>query len=152
MQDSLTAGVLAGYPVVDVKVTLIFGSYHEVDSSENAYRMAAAFAFTDGMRRAHPALLEPIMAVEIETPEEFMGNVMGDLSARRGNILGMDAMSGSIKLIRAQVPLAEMFGYSTALRSLTQGRASYSMELAHYTDVPPHVAESMLVNTGKRRY
>jgi elongation factor G len=151
VQDSLTAGVLAGYPVVDVKVTLLFGSYHEVDSNENAYRIAAAIAFTEGMRRAQPALLEPIMAVEIETPEEFMGHVMGDLSARRGNILGMDAMSGSIKSVRAQVPLAEMFGYSTALRSLTQGRASYSMELAHYTDVPPHVAAALLVDTGKRR-
>ncbi|MFC3108800.1 elongation factor G [Undibacterium arcticum] len=152
VQDSLTAGVLAGYPVVDVKVTLLFGSYHEVDSNENAYRIAGAIAFTEGMRHAQPVLLEPIMAVEIETPEEFMGHVMGDLSARRGNILGMDAMSGSIKSVRAQVPLAEMFGYSTALRSLTQGRASYSMELAHYTDVPPHVAAALLVNTAKRRH
>ena len=109
-------------------------------------------AFQNAAKKARPVLLEPVMAVEIETPEEFMGNVMGDLSARRGNILGMDALSGSIKQVRAQVPLAEMFGYSTTLRSLSQGRASYSMELAHYADVPAHIAASMLVNIGKRRH
>ena len=143
--DTLKAGVLAGYPVVDVKVTLHFGSYHEVDSNENAFKMAASMGFKDGMRAASPALLEPIMAVEVETPEEKMGDVMGDLSSRRGVIQGMDDISGGGgKVIRAEVPLAEMFGYSTTLRSLTQGRATYTMEFKHYAEAPRNVAEAII--------
>ena len=125
IRESLNAGVLAGYPVVDVKATLFFGSYHDVDSNENAFRMAASMAFKEGMRRADPVLLEPMMQVEVETPEDFTGNVMGDLSSRRGMVQGMeDIAGGGGKLVRAEVPLAEMFGYSTSLRSLTQGRAT----------------------------
>ncbi len=141
--ETLPAGVLAGYPVVDVKVTLFDGSYHEVDSNENAFRMAASMAFKDGMRKASPVLLEPIMAVEVETAEEKMGDVMGDLSSRRGVIQGMDDLSGG-KIIRAEVPLAEMFGYSTTLRSLTQGRATYTMEFKHYAEAPKTVAEAII--------
>jgi elongation factor G len=143
--ETLKAGVLAGYPVVDVKVTLHFGSYHEVDSNENAFKMAASMGFKDGMRAASPALLEPIMAVEVETPEEKMGDVMGDLSSRRGVIQGMeDIAGGGGKAIRAEVPLAEMFGYSTTLRSLTQGRATYTMEFKHYAEAPRNVAEAVI--------
>jgi elongation factor G len=143
--DTLPAGVLAGYPVVDVKVTLHFGSYHEVDSNENAFKMAASMAFKDGMRQAAPVLLEPMMAVEVETPEEKMGDVMGDLSSRRGIIQGMDDIAGGGgKAIRAEVPLAEMFGYSTTLRSLTQGRATYTMEFKHYSEAPKNVAEAVI--------
>jgi elongation factor G len=143
--ETLKAGVLAGYPVVDVKVTLHFGSYHEVDSNENAFKMAASMGFKDGMRGASPALLEPIMAVEVETPEEKMGDVMGDLSSRRGVIQGMeDIAGGGGKAIRAEVPLAEMFGYSTTLRSLTQGRATYTMEFKHYAEAPRNVAEAVI--------
>jgi elongation factor G len=141
--ETLPNGVLAGYPVVDVKVTLFDGSYHEVDSNENAFRMAASMAFKDGMRKASPVLLEPIMAVEVETAEEKMGDVMGDLSSRRGVIQGMDDLPGG-KAIRAEVPLAEMFGYSTTLRSLTQGRATYTMEFKHYAEAPKTVAEAII--------
>jgi elongation factor G len=141
--EALQDGVLAGYPVVDVKVTLYDGSYHEVDSNENAFKMAAIFAFKDGMRAASPALLEPVMAVEVETPEEKMGDVMGDLSARRGIIQGMDDLPGG-KAIKAEVPLGEMFGYSTSLRSLTQGRATYTMEFKHYAEAPRSVAEAVI--------
>jgi elongation factor G len=144
VNETLKAGVLAGYPVVDVKVTLHFGSYHEVDSNENAFKMAASMGFKDGMRAASPALLEPIMAVEVETPEEKMGDVMGDLSSRRGVIQGMDDLPGGGKAIRAEVPLAEMFGYSTTLRSLTQGRATYTMEFKHYAEAPKNVAEAVI--------
>jgi len=137
--------VLAGYPVVDVKVTLFFGSSHDVDSNENAYRMAASIAFKDGCRKAGPVLLEPMMAVEVETPEEKTGDVMGDLSARRGMIQGMDDIpGGSGKTIRAEVPLTEMFGYSTTLRSLTQGRATFSMEFRHYAEVPASIADAVI--------
>ncbi|MCI5897213.1 MAG: elongation factor G [Sutterella sp.] len=149
VEDTLKAGVLAGYPVVDVKVTLHFGSYHEVDSNENAFKMAASMAFKEGMRRAHPVLLEPIMAVEVETPEEKMGDVMGDLSSRRGVIQGMDDIAGGGKAIRAEVPLAEMFGYATTLRSLTQGRATYSMEFKHYAEAPRNVAEAVIAEKAK---
>jgi elongation factor G len=141
--DTLPAGVLAGFPVVDVRVTLIDGSYHEVDSNENAFKMAASFAFKEGMRRASPTLLEPMMAVEVETPEDFMGNVMGDLSSRRGMVQGMDDIAG-VKVIKAEVPLAEMFGYSTTLRSLSQGRATYTMEFKHYAEAPKNVAEAII--------
>jgi elongation factor G len=143
--ESLKAGVLAGYPVVDVKVTLTFGSYHDVDSNENAFRMAGSMAFREGMRRATPVLLEPMMAVEVETPEDFMGNVMGDLSSRRGMVQGMeDIPGGGGKIVRAEVPLAEMFGYSTTLRSLSQGRATYSMEFKHYAQAPREVADKVV--------
>ncbi len=145
VEETLKAGVLAGYPVVDVKVTLHFGSYHEVDSNENAFKMAASIGFKDGMRAASPVLLEPIMAVEVETPEEKMGDVMGDLSSRRGVIQGMDDIAGGGgKAIKAEVPLAEMFGYSTTLRSLTQGRATYTMEFKHYAEAPKNVAEAVI--------
>ncbi|MBS0496876.1 MAG: elongation factor G [Gammaproteobacteria bacterium] len=141
--ETLPSGVLAGYPVVDVKVTLFDGSYHDVDSNENAFKMAASIAFKDGMRKANPVLLEPMMAVEVESPEDFMGNVVGDLSSRRGMIQGMDDVPG-FKVIRAEVPLAEMFGYSTALRSATQGRATYSMEFKHYSEAPKNVADAII--------
>ncbi len=142
--DTLPNGVLAGFPVVDVKVTLFDGSYHDVDSNENAFKMAASIAFKDGMRKASPVLLEPMMAVEVETPEDFMGNVMGDLSGRRGMVQGMEDLAGGIKVIKAEVPLAEMFGYSTQLRSLTQGRATYTMEFKHYSEAPKNVAEAII--------
>jgi elongation factor G len=149
IRETLNAGVLAGYPVVDVKVTLTFGSYHEVDSNENAFRMAASIGFKDGMRRADPVLLEPVMMVEVETPEEFMGNVAGDLSGRRGSIHGMDDMAGGIKVIQAEVPLAEMFGYATTLRSLTQGRATYTMEFKRYAEIPPQIASGVIGMRGR---
>ena len=141
--DTLPAGVLAGFPVVDVKVTLFDGSYHEVDSNENAFKMAASMAFKEGMRRASPTILEPMMAVEVETPPDFMGNVVGDLSSRRGIIQGMDEIAG-VKVIKAEVPLAEMFGYSTSLRSATQGRATYTMEFKHYTEAPKNIADGII--------
>ena len=143
VQEAMNSGVLAGFPVVDVKVTLFDGSYHEVDSSEQAFKMAAITGFKDGMRKANPVLLEPMMAVEVETPEEYMGDVMGDLNRRRGIIQGMEDLPGG-KVIRAEVPLAEMFGYSTDLRSMTQGRATYSMEFKHYAEAPKNVAEAVI--------
>jgi elongation factor G len=141
--DTLPNGVLAGFPVVDVKVTLHYGSYHDVDSNENAFKMAASMAFKDGMRKSSPVLLEPMMAVEVETPPEFMGNVVGDLSSRRGMVQGMEDVAG-VKVIKAEVPLAEMFGYSTSLRSATQGRATYTMEFKHYSEAPRNVAEAII--------
>ena len=149
IEETLRAGVLAGYPVVDVKVTLFFGSYHDVDSNENAFRMAASMGFKEGMRKASPVLLEPTMAVEVETPEEYAGTVMGDLSSRRGMVQGMDDIPGGGKLIKAEVPLAEMFGYSTSLRSQTQGRATYSMEFKQYAETPKHVAEEVISARSK---
>ena len=150
VQETLRSGVLAGYPVVDVKVTLTFGSYHDVDSNENAFRMAGSMAFKEGMRRADPVLLEPMMQVEVETPEEFMGNAMGDLTSRRGMVQGMDEIAGGGgKIIRALVPLAEMFGYSTTLRSLTQGRATYTMEFKHYAAVPKHILDQIAVSKSR---
>ncbi len=143
LRDTLPNGVLAGFPVVDVKVTLFDGSYHDVDSNENAFKMAASMAFKDGMRKASPVLLEPMMSVEVETPADFMGNVVGDLSSRRGMIQGMDDLPG-LKVIRAEVPLAEMFGYSTSLRSATQGRATYTMEFKRYTEAPKSVSEAVI--------
>jgi elongation factor G len=144
LRETIPSGVLAGFPVVDVKVTLFDGSYHDVDSNENAFKMAASIGFKDGMRKADPVLLEPIMSVEIETPEEYMGDVMGDLSSRRGMIQGMEDMAGGGKAIRAEVPLSEMFGYATTVRSLSQGRASYSMEFKHYAEAPRNVAEAVM--------
>ena len=146
LEEAMSGGVLAGYPVVDVKVTLFDGSYHDVDSNENAFKMAAILAFKDGMRKATPILLEPVMMVEVETPEEKMGDVMGDLSSRRGMIQGMDDMPGGGKTVRSEVPLAEMFGYSTTLRSLTQGRATYTMEFKHYSEAPKNVAEAIMTD------
>jgi elongation factor G len=143
LREALNNGVLAGYPVVDVKVTLFDGSYHDVDSSELAFKLAAIMAFKDGMRKASPILLEPMMAVEVETPEDYMGDVMGDLNRRRGIIQGMDDVGG-VKAIKAEVPLAEMFGYSTDLRSMSQGRATYSMEFKHYTEAPKNIAEAVI--------
>ena len=148
VDEALQDGVLAGYPVVDVKVTLFDGSYHDVDSNENAFKMAAIFAFKDGMRAGTPVLLEPIMAVEVETPPDFMGNVVGDLSSRRGIIGGMEDVIG-VKVIKAEVPLGEMFGYSTSLRSATQGRATYTMEFKHYAEAPKSVAEAVITARSK---
>lgn len=147
--DTLTSGVLAGYPVVDVKVTLTFGSYHDVDSNENAFKMAASMGFKDGCRKASPVILEPMMAVEVETPEDYAGTVMGDLSSRRGMVQGMDDMVGGGKIIKAEVPLSEMFGYSTSLRSATQGRATYSMEFKHYSEAPKNVADAIITARAK---
>jgi elongation factor G len=144
IEDTLPAGVLAGYPVVDVRATLFFGSYHDVDSNENAFKMAGSMAFKEGMRRASPVLLEPMMSVEVETPEDYAGPVMGDLSSRRGMVQGMDDMAGGGKVIRAEVPLSEMFGYSTSLRSATQGRATYTMEFKQYAEAPKNVAEAII--------
>jgi elongation factor G len=144
LQDAVTSGVLAGFPVVDVKFTLFDGSYHDVDSNENAFRMAASMAFKEGMKKASPTLLEPMMAVVVETPEDYMGNVMGDLSSRRGIVQGMEDLPGGTKEVRAEVPLSEMFGYATSLRSLSQGRATYSMEFKHYTEAPKNVAEAVI--------
>ncbi|MFH1819995.1 MAG: elongation factor G [Pseudomonadota bacterium] len=143
LREALNNGVLAGFPVVDVKVTLFDGSYHDVDSSELAFKLAAILAFKDGMRKASPVLLEPMMAVEVETPEDYMGDVMGDLNRRRGIIQGMEDAAG-VKLVKAEVPLAEMFGYSTDLRSMSQGRATYSMEFKHYSEAPKSVAEAII--------
>ena len=147
--DTLSAGILAGFPVVDVKVTLTFGSYHDVDSNENAFRMAGSMAFKEAMRKASPVLLEPMMAVEVETPEDYTGTVMGDLSSRRGIVQGMDDMVGGGKIIKAEVPLSEMFGYSTSLRSATQGRATYTMEFKHYAEAPKNIAEAVITAKGK---
>jgi elongation factor G len=144
LRESLPSGVLAGFPVVDVKVTLFDGSYHDVDSNENAFKMAASMAFKDGMRKASPVLLEPMMSVEVETPEDYTGTVMGDLSSRRGMVQGMDDMVGGGKTVKAEVPLSEMFGYSTSLRSATQGRATYTMEFKHYSEAPKNVAEAIM--------
>lgn len=144
IQNTLSNGILAGFPVVDVRVRLIFGSYHDVDSSQIAFELAGSMAFKDAMRKASPVLLEPMMAVEVETPEEYMGDVMGDLNRRRGIVQGMDDDGLGIKKIRAEVPLAEMFGYSTDLRSATQGRATYSMEFKHYAEAPRNVAEAVI--------
>ena len=149
IQETLPSGILAGYPVVDVKVTLFFGSYHDVDSNENAFKVAASMAFKEGMRKADPVLLEPMMAVEVETPEEYAGTVMGDLSSRRGLVQGMEDMPGGGKQIKAEVPLAEMFGYATQLRSMTQGRATYSMEFKHYAEAPKNVADEIISARSK---
>jgi elongation factor G len=143
IQEAMGSGVLAGYPVVDVKVTLYDGSYHDVDSNEMAFKIAGSMGFKAGVRNAKPCLLEPIMVVEIVTPDDYMGDVNGDLNRRRGVLQGMDE-SPAGKIIKAEVPLAEMFGYATDLRSMSQGRATYSMEFAHYSEVPPNVAEAVI--------
>jgi len=148
VQEAMQSGVLAGYPVVDVRVTLFDGSYHEVDSSDMAFRIAAAQAFREGMKKADPVLLEPIMKVEVVVPEEYMGDVMGDLNARRGRIEGME-LRGNAQVIRAYVPLAEMFGYATDLRSKTQGRGTYTMQFDHYEEVPKNIADKILEMKNK---
>jgi len=148
LRDQLEAGVLAGYPVVDIKATLYDGSYHEVDSSETAFRVAAGMAVKDGVTKANPVILEPIMAVEVVTPEEYMGDVIGDLNRRRGMVQSMeDAPVG--KLVKAEVPLAEMFGYATQLRSLTQGRASYTMQFEKYAEAPSNIQEEIIAKAKK---
>ncbi|MCA3238812.1 MAG: elongation factor G [Curvibacter sp.] len=147
--EAINSGVLAGFPVVDVKVTLTFGSYHDVDSNENAFKMAAIFGFKEGCKKANPVILEPMMAVEVETPEDYAGNVMGDLSSRRGMVQGMDDMPGGGKAIKAEVPLSEMFGYSTTLRSMSQGRATYTMEFKHYSEAPRNVSEAIVAARAK---
>ncbi|WP_397408537.1 elongation factor G [Polaromonas sp.] len=149
IHEAVTSGVLAGYPVVDVKVTLHFGSYHDVDSNEMAFKMAAIFGFKEGCRKAGPVILEPMMAVEVETPEDYAGNVMGDLSSRRGMVQGMEDMVGGGKAIKAEVPLSEMFGYSTTLRSMSQGRATYTMEFKHYSEAPRNVSEAIMAARAK---
>lgn len=148
--EALNNGILAGYPVVDVKVTLTFGSYHEVDSSEMAFKMAAIFGFKEAARLASPVILEPMMRVEVETPEDYAGSVMGDLSSRRGTVQGMEEIAGGGgKIIKAEVPLSEMFGYSTTLRSMSQGRATYTMEFKHYAEAPRNIAENIIASRGK---
>ena len=149
--EALNNGVLAGYPVVDVKVTLTFGSYHDVDSSEQAFKMAAIFGFKEAARKADPVILEPMMAVEVETPEDYAGTVMGDLSSHRGMVQGMDDMLGGGKVIKAEVPLSEMFGYSTTLRSMSQGRATYTMEFKRYAEVPRAIAQGLMTERQNTR-
>ncbi|MBC7197245.1 MAG: elongation factor G, partial [Deferribacterales bacterium] len=147
VQEACESGVLAGFPVVDVKVTLYDGSYHEVDSSEMAFKIAGSMCFKEAMRKANPVLLEPIMKVEVVVPDEYMGDVMGDLSSRRGRIEGMEAR-GNAQVVRCNVPLKEMFGYATVLRSLTQGRATYTMIFDHYEEVPTNIAEEIIKSKG----
>jgi elongation factor G len=132
VRESAEAGVLAGYPVVDVKVTLFDGSYHEVDSNEMSFKMAATFAFREGIQKGGPVLLEPVMKVEVVAPEEYLGDVMGNLASRRATIAGVEARPGNVQAVHAMVPLAEMFGYATELRSSTQGRGVFTMEFDHY--------------------
>ena len=149
IQGAMRNGVLAGYNVVDVKVTLYDGSYHEVDSSEMAFMIAGSMAFKEAMRKADPVLTEPIMKVVVTTPDDYMGDVMGDISSRRGQILGMDPVSGA-QQITCHVPLSEMFGYATALRSRTQGRASYSMEPSHFAEVPKSIQDTIIAHRENR--
>jgi elongation factor G len=146
--EALQNGVVAGYPVVDVKVELYDGSYHDVDSSEMAFKIAGSMGVQAGVKKANPVILEPIMNLEVVTPEEFMGDIIGDLSARRGRVESMDDRFGA-KVIKAFVPLAELFGYTTDIRSMTQGRAASTMELDHYADVPNNVAEAIIAKNGK---
>jgi elongation factor G len=143
IQDAMNSGVLAGYPVVDLRVTLVYGSYHDVDSSEMAFRIAGSMAFKKAVRAARPALLEPIMQVEVVTPEDYLGDVIGDLSSRRGRVEGME-QRGASHVVRAQVPLSDMFGYATDLRSRTQGRATYSMQFNSYQEVPEAIAREIV--------
>ena len=143
INEAVSTGVVAGYPVVDVKVTLFDGSYHDVDSDEISFRMAAIFGFKDGFRRAKPVILEPIMKVEVVTPEEYMGDVIGDLNRRRGQIMGMDDTPAG-KTVTTEVPFSEMFGYATTVRSMSQGRATFTMEFAKYMEVPSNIAETII--------
>ncbi|MGB9619133.1 MAG: elongation factor G, partial [Armatimonadota bacterium] len=150
VEEALQSGVIAGYPVVDVRVTVTGGSFHEVDSSENAFKMAASIAVRDAVEAGAPTLKEPIMRVEVVVPEEFVGDVIADLNGRRGDITHMESAAGNTQVIDAKVPLAEMFGYATALRSMSQGRASYTMEPSHYEIVPEHLADQLVMKmTGR---
>ena len=142
--ETLNGGVIAGYPVVDIKATLYDGSYHDVDSSELAFKLAGSLATREGIKQAKPVILEPVMKVEVTTPEEFMGDVIGDLNARRGRIEAMEDLQGGAKLVRGIVPLASMFGYTNDIRSMSQGRAASTMELAQYEEVPPNVAQEII--------
>ena len=143
VRDTLHGGVLAGYPIIDVKVTLVFGSYHDVDSNEMAFKTAASMGFKEGFMKSSPILLEPIMKVEVEVPEEFMGDVIGDISSRRGRVEGMETVSQQSK-VKAQVPLAEMFGYATDIRNKTRGQGTLTMEFAQYEEVPSNIADSVI--------
>ncbi len=147
IREAMEAGVLAGYPVVDVRTTLVDGSYHEVDSSEMAFKVAGSMAFKEASKRAQPVLLEPVMAVEVVTPEEYMGDVIGNINSRRGQIEGMEPR-GNAQVIRARVPLAEMFGYATDVRTMSQGRATYTMQFLHYAEVPQSIAEKLVESSG----
>lgn len=147
--ETLNGGVIAGYPVVDVKATLYDGSYHDVDSSELASNLAGALAAREGVKKANPVILEPVMHVEVTTPEDFMGDIISDLNARRGRIEAMEDLMGGAKLIKAIVPLANMFGYTGDIRSMSQGRAASTMELAHYEEVPPNVAQEIIEKRSK---
>jgi len=149
IKEAMNNGVVAGYPVVDVKVELYDGSYHDVDSSEMAFKAAGSIGFKEAMRKASPVLLEPVMKLVVVTPEDFMGDVIGDLNSKRGRIESMEDLSSGVKEITGFVPLGEMFGYTTNLRSMTQGRASSSMEIDHYADVPNHVAEAIVAKNSK---
>jgi elongation factor G len=144
--EALDTGIYAGYPMVDVKVTVFDGSYHEVDSSEMAFKIAASMAVKDAVAKANPVVLEPMMRVEVTMPRDFIGDVIGDINSRRGNVEAMDER-GTTQVVRAFVPLAEMFGYATDLRSMTQGRASYSMELSHYAEVPGNLAQELVAKS-----
>jgi elongation factor G len=146
MKEACESGILAGYPVIDLKATLVDGSFHEVDSSEMAFKIAGSMAIKDGVLKASPVLLEPMMKVEVEVPEDFLGDVMGDLNSRRGQIEGMGSEQGIAK-VTAKVPLAEMFGYATDIRSKTQGRGIFSMEFSHYDEVPRNVAEAIIAKS-----
>jgi len=147
VREALDTGVLAGYPIVDVQVRLTDGSYHDVDSSEMAFKIAASMGFKEALRRAKPALLEPVMDVEVVTPEEYMGAIVGDLNSRRGRIVSMEAR-GSSQVIRASVPLGQMFGYATEMRSMTQGRATYTMQFSRYEEVPAAIAEEIMAKVA----
>jgi elongation factor G len=149
IREAMDSGILAGYPVVDVKVELVDGSYHDVDSSERAFKIAGSMAFKEALKRAKPKLLEPVMLVEVTTPEEYLGDVMGNLNGRRGRVEGMEPV-GNAQVIRAMVPLAEMFGYATDIRSMSQGRATFHMEFDHYEEVPQSIA-SELVDSGANK-
>ena len=149
IREAKQSGVLAGYECVDFKVTVYDGSFHEVDSSEMAFKIAGSMAFKEGMRKADPIIMEPIMRVEINLPEEYLGDVMGNVSSRRGNLLGMETINGSQE-IRAEIPLSEMFGYATDLRSRTQGRGQYTMTFDHYSEVPRNVAEKIIGDRAKK--
>ena len=149
-EEAMGSGVLGGFPVIGVKVELVYGSYHEVDSSEMAFKIAASMAFKEAMKKASPTLMEPIMSVEVVTPEDYVGDVMGDLSSRRGRVDGME-MRANARAIKAFVPLGEMFGYATDLRSKTSGRANYTMQFDHYEPVPRNVADTILGNTDGKK-
>jgi elongation factor G len=150
VREALEAGVLAGYPLAGIQVTLFDGSYHDVDSSEMAFKIAGSLAFKEAARKAKPVLLEPVEDVEVVVPEEYMGDVMGDLNGRRGHIIGMEPRAGA-QVIRATVPLAQMFGYATDVRSMTQGRATYTMQFSHYAEVPSTLAQEIIAQQGGRK-